>query len=109
MAATESTGLPPVEAGKPSAAGEEKVEKGVEKLSKVEKPDDDKFKKDLAEAEKQLSAVSEKMVLSLMLCWCCTAQLSLWSVRTAGCFSRQLCARRGLCWSMGRFADGSLR
>lgn len=77
MAATESTGLPPVEAGKPSAAGEEKVEKGVEKLSKVEKPDDDKFKKDLAEAEKQLSAVSEKMVLSLTLCWCCTAQLSL--------------------------------
>jgi hypothetical protein len=33
-----------------------------ERLAKVEKPDDDKFKKELAEAEKQLSAVTEKLV-----------------------------------------------
>ena len=62
MAATEETAIPPIDAGK-SVAAEEKVEKvGGDKLSKVDKPDDDKFKKDLAEAEKQLSAVSEKMV-----------------------------------------------
>jgi hypothetical protein len=34
----------------------------VEKLTKVEKPDDEKFKKDLAEAEKRLAAVTGKMV-----------------------------------------------
>lgn len=65
MAATEATAIPPVDAGKLNVP-EEKVEKSTEKLTKVEKPDDDKFKKDLAEAEKQLAAVNEKMVLSLL-------------------------------------------
>jgi hypothetical protein len=34
----------------------------VEKLGKVEKPDEEKYKKDLAEAEKQLSSIQDKMV-----------------------------------------------
>jgi rubrerythrin len=64
MAATEETAIPPIDAGKAAGVEEkvEKVEKSTEKVGKVEKPDDDKFKKDLAEAEKQLSAVNEKLV-----------------------------------------------
>jgi len=56
MAATESAVAAPLADGKPPA------EKG-EKLARVEKPDDDKYKRDLNQAEKQLSAVQDKIVL----------------------------------------------
>ena len=61
MAATEATAIPPIDADK-SIVDEEKVEKSAPKLTKVEKPDDEKFKKDLAEADKTLAAVNEKLV-----------------------------------------------
>ena len=41
------------------------TEKHTEKLSKVEKPDEEKYKKDLAEADKQLSSINEKLVFPL--------------------------------------------
>ena len=34
-----------------------------EKVSKVDKPDEEKYKRDISDAEKQLSAIQEKMVL----------------------------------------------
>ena len=64
MAATEATAIPPIDADKSIVDEEkvEKVEKSAPKLTKVEKPDDEKFKKDLAEADKTLAAVNEKLV-----------------------------------------------
>jgi hypothetical protein len=59
MAATESaatTAPPPVADEKPAADK-------TEKLVRVEKPDEDTFKRDLTNAEKQLSAVQDKIVL----------------------------------------------
>ena len=38
-----------------------------EKLTKVDKPDDEKYKRDLSEADKQLSALQEKMVYITLL------------------------------------------
>jgi hypothetical protein len=38
----------------------------TEKLQKVDKPDEETYKKDLAEAEKALSAINEKMVSLIM-------------------------------------------
>ena len=35
-----------------------------EKLAKVEKPDEEKYKKDLSEADKELSFLNEKLVVS---------------------------------------------
>ena len=60
MAATESAA-----AAAPAApvADDGKSAEKVEKLGKVEKPDEEKYKKDLAEAEKQLSSIQDKMVL----------------------------------------------
>ena len=58
MAATESAAP-----AAPVAEDGQSAEK-VEKLGKVEKPDEEKYKKDLAEAEKHLSAIQDKMVLS---------------------------------------------
>jgi len=60
MAATESAS-----AATPTAPLSEdgKSAEKVEKLGKVEKPDEEKYKKDLAEAEKQLSSIQDKMVL----------------------------------------------
>ena len=57
MAATESAA-----AAAPVADGKSLAEKS-EKLAKVEKPDEDKYKRDLNQAEKQLSAVQDKIVL----------------------------------------------
>ena len=57
MAATESAAARP-----PAADGKSPAEK-AEKLAKVEKPDEDKYKRDLNQAEKQLSAVQDKIVL----------------------------------------------
>ena len=59
MAATESAA-----AAAPTApvADDGKSAEKVEKLGKVEKPDEEKYKKDLAEAEKQLSSIQDKMV-----------------------------------------------
>jgi len=37
----------------------------AEKLVRVERPDEDKYKRDLTNAEKQLSAVQDKIVLPL--------------------------------------------
>lgn len=37
-----------------------------EKIVKVDKPDEDKFKRDLFEADKQLSALKEKLVLTFL-------------------------------------------
>jgi len=45
-----------------SVADDGKSAEKLEKLTKVEKPDDEKYKKDLAEAEKQLSVIQDKMV-----------------------------------------------
>lgn len=62
MAATQA-----VAATAPPPATDEKsavVDKTEEKLVRVEKPDEDKFKRDLTNAEKQLSAVQDKIVLS---------------------------------------------
>lgn len=59
MATTESNPAAPAPA---SAAEGTKSPEKQEKLSKVEKPDEEKFKKDLAEADKQLSSIQEKMV-----------------------------------------------
>ena len=56
MAATEPVPPASAETVKPS------VVENFEKLAKVEKPDDEKYKKDLADAEKQLAIVSEKLV-----------------------------------------------
>jgi hypothetical protein len=61
MAATESSPVADVSATSPVEETPKSVEK-TEKITKVDKPDDDKFKKDLAEAEKQLNSVTEKMV-----------------------------------------------
>ena len=61
MAATESTSTAAPAA--PLSEDGKSAEK-VEKLGKVEKPDEEKYKKDLAEAEKQLSSIQDKMVLS---------------------------------------------
>ena len=61
MAATESTAAPAPTAA-PVTGDDGKSAEKVEKLVKVEKPDDEKYKKDLAEAEKQLSAIQDKMV-----------------------------------------------
>jgi hypothetical protein len=58
MAAVEES---PVVVAAVETPTEAKMEK-VEKLTKVEKPDEEKYKKDLAEAEKQLASVTEKMV-----------------------------------------------
>jgi hypothetical protein len=58
MAAVEES---PVVVTAVKTSTEAKAEK-VEKLIKVEKPDEEKYKKDLAEAEKQLATVTEKMV-----------------------------------------------
>jgi rubrerythrin len=64
MAVSEATAIPPIEPGNSIVDEEkvEKVEKSAQKLTKVEKPDDEKFKKDLAEADKTLAAVNEKLV-----------------------------------------------
>jgi hypothetical protein len=61
MAATEAVAatMPP-----PAADGKPAVNQTEEKLVRVEKPDEDKFKRDLTNAEKQLSAVQDKIVLS---------------------------------------------
>lgn len=59
MAATQSTPASAVE-NIPTSKPAEKPEK----LVKVDKPDDEKFKKDLADADKQLAAFNEKLVLS---------------------------------------------
>jgi hypothetical protein len=61
MAATESSPVADVSATSPVEETPKSVEK-TEKIAKVDKPDDDKFKKDLAEAEKQLNSFTEKMV-----------------------------------------------
>jgi hypothetical protein len=61
MAATESSPVADVSATSPVEETPKSIAK-TEKMAKVEKPDDDKFKKDLAEAEKQLNSVTEKMV-----------------------------------------------
>jgi hypothetical protein len=58
MAATQPASAPPAE-DIPSSKSASKPEK----LAKVDKPDDDQFKKDLADADKQLTALSEKLVL----------------------------------------------
>jgi hypothetical protein len=55
MAATEPVSSTPPET--PSVSTEKQ-----EKITKVDKPDEEKFKKDLAEADKQLSVISEKLV-----------------------------------------------
>jgi flagellar biosynthesis/type III secretory pathway chaperone len=58
MAETESAVVAaPVEKSPETGAKEERV-------AKVDKPDEEKFKKELAEAEKQISAVTEKIVCS---------------------------------------------
>jgi hypothetical protein len=59
MAATESATTAPTDV---SSTPVEETPKSVEKLIKAEKPDEEKFKKDIAEAEKQLSSITEKMV-----------------------------------------------
>ena len=56
MAATESSSARPVAENVNSAEKHEK-------LTKVEKPDEEKYKKDLAEAEKQLATIQDKMVI----------------------------------------------
>jgi hypothetical protein len=55
MAATEAPAAVPAEAPAETVAKDEK-------LSKVDKPDEEKFKKDIGDADKQLNAVSEKLV-----------------------------------------------
>ena len=57
MATTESPASAAAEDTKP-------IEKPG-KLAKVDKPDEEKYKKDLSEAEKQLIVVQEKLVLHL--------------------------------------------
>jgi len=61
MAATESASAATPTA--PLSEEDGKSAEKVEKLGKVEKPDEEKYKKDLAEAEKQLSSIQDKMVL----------------------------------------------
>lgn len=63
--------MPATESGPPDAAApvvpaddDAKSAEKLEKLTKVEKPDDAKFQKDIAEADKQLSAIQTKMVSS---------------------------------------------
>ena len=58
MATTATT--PPASADKTQLS---KSAENKEKVTKVEKPDDEKYKRDLSEADKQLSALQEKMVL----------------------------------------------
>jgi hypothetical protein len=57
---TESPATPPP----PTDASPSKIEKveKSEKLAKVDKPDETKYKKDLSEADKQLNAITEKLV-----------------------------------------------
>jgi len=59
MAATETDAAPVKEVESVPTPNE----KHPEKLSKVEKPDEEKYKKDLAEADKQLSSINEKLVI----------------------------------------------
>jgi len=47
-----------------SAAEDIKSTERPGKLAKVDKPDEEKFKKDLSEADKQLSVLQERMVPS---------------------------------------------
>jgi len=58
MAETDSPVTPPPTTDATPA----KIEK-VEKTTKVERPDEEKYKKELGEADKQLSALTEKLVL----------------------------------------------
>jgi len=55
MAATESAPSPSTEESTSQIAK-------PEKLAKIEKPDEEKYKRDVAEADKELSAVTEKLV-----------------------------------------------
>ena len=57
MATTVSTSAPSADDTQLSKPAENK-----EILTKVDKPDEEKYKRDLAEADKQLSALQEKMV-----------------------------------------------
>lgn len=58
MAATESTPPAPAVPAEDTIKSTEKQEK----FAKVEKPDEEKYRKDLAEADKQLTSIQEKMV-----------------------------------------------
>jgi hypothetical protein len=42
-----------------------KSQGSTEKLVKVEKPDEEKYKKDLSQADKELSAITDKLVSSV--------------------------------------------
>jgi hypothetical protein len=57
MAATQPASAPPAEDVQTS-----KSTSKLEKLVKVDKPDDEKYKTDLADADKQLTAFNEKLV-----------------------------------------------
>ena len=57
MATTESTPAPSADDTQLSKPAENK-----EKVTKVDRPDEEKYKRELAEADKQLSALQEKMV-----------------------------------------------
>ena len=60
MAATDSA--PPAASASPVADDDAKSAEKHEKLTKVEKPDEAKFQKDVAEADKHLSAIQAKIV-----------------------------------------------
>ena len=73
MAATESAST--ATSSKTSTTPTKSIQK-PEKLAKVEKPDDGKFKNDLAEADKQLNIITEKMVSSPSMIWETTINLA---------------------------------
>ena len=56
MTTTEAP-VPSTPDSSPAKGGEK-----VEKLAKVDKPDEEKFKKDVAEADKQLNFITDKLV-----------------------------------------------